>query len=122
MKIGTKVGAKRWPYAHAHPGCWNQPWVGTVVAKDDPRVWQGTIAFPGNRLPSAAKVKAHVEWCLSQGLLTGIPVLWNFDGPTGPRVYWEKPENVVPYADDLAAWELARAEAFALLSAPMKAA
>lgn len=122
-EIGTLVGAGRWPYAHAHPDCWNRPWAGTVLAKDDPRVWKGTIAFPGKRAPSAAKVKEHVEWCLAQGLLANeVPVLWHFDGKGGPRVYWEKVEKVVAYADDVVSWERARAEERALRSEERKAA
>lgn len=124
VEVGTLVGAGRWPFAHAHPDCWNQPWSGTVLDVLDPQVWKGTIAFPGKRAPSREKVRAHVEWCRNQGLLGGdeIPVLWHFDGKTGPRVYWEKVEKVVPYAEDLASWAAARELARAQWDEPRKAA
>jgi hypothetical protein len=58
--------------------------LGTVLAIDDPRAWQESIAFEGT--PSQEQVTAHVEWCLSQGLLgpSRTPVLWDFG-----KVYWD---------------------------------
>lgn len=110
--VGTEVGAERWPYSAAHPGCWGKPWKGIVLADDDPRAWVGTIAFPSDT-PDPAAVKAHVAWCRSQGLLGNtIAVLWDF-GSSGFQNHWERPAKVRPYADDLAAWEKERAAALA---------
>jgi hypothetical protein len=44
--------------------------------------------------------------------MRSVPVLWDF-GEHGKIVYWERPENVRAYADDVADWERERAEAFA---------
>jgi hypothetical protein len=63
-------------------------WRGTVLAANDPRAWQGTIAF-GDDLPSQEAVDAHLARLAARGIpLTGTPVLWDFD--TGPRVYWDR--------------------------------
>jgi hypothetical protein len=65
--------------------------VGTVLGKDDPRCWAGTIAFPESN-PSQADVSAHVARCEARGdLVCGVPgpaaqqpVLWDFG-----RIYWD---------------------------------
>lgn len=103
--VGAEVGAKRWPYFAAHPDCWGTPWKGIVLAINDPKAWQGTLAF-GLSLPSQEAVDRHVAVCLARGLgrLT-TPVLWNF----GDRheAFWETITSLRPYADDLRAWEQA---------------
>lgn len=108
IKPGTKVGAERWAYRAAHPGCWLKPWSGVVLDRDDPRAWEGSIAFPSKR-PNREAVRAHVAEHPS--LLQKVPVLWNFGGEK--RVFWESAANVRPYAEDVAAWKAARDAAFA---------
>ena len=109
--VGTEVGAERWPLAAAHPGCWGKPWKGIVLADDDPRAWAGTIAF-GSATPDPEAVRKHVAWCRSQGLLAkSIAVLWDFGDHF--QNHWESVGKVRPYAEDFAAWEAARAAAFA---------
>ena len=111
MKTGTKVGARRWAYSHAHPDCWYKPWHGFVLAQDDPRAWEKTLAFPGRR-PSDWEARDHVAWCHAEGLLdTVVPVLWHFEGEE-KVVHWERLEILVTYRNDLAAWRSERAGAY----------
>ena len=109
LPVGTEAGARRWPYHGAHDDCWGKPWKGVVLASDDPRAWRGTIAFPGELGdPPAEKVRAHVAWCHEQGLLSDVPVAWEFG-----KVYWERwadgPDSygVRPYGEDLVNWQRA---------------
>lgn len=109
--IGKRVGARRWPYYGSHPETWGQPHEGTVLAQDDPRAWAETLAF-SSKTPDPAAVARHVEHCHEQGLLnTEMPVLWDF--PHGQRVLWEKISGLRSAAEDRAAWEAERAQAFA---------
>jgi hypothetical protein len=113
IHVGMKVGAERWPYHAAHPGCWGKPWEGVVLAVDDPRAWTDTLAFPG-RTPTQEEVSAHV----ARFTFTGrTPVLWDF-GPHGLKAHWERTESLRPYGEDLAAWEAERAERLASYEAP----
>ena len=107
METGTKVGARRWPYAACHPDCWGRPWAGKTLAVDDPKAWAQSLAFPTAK-PKRAEVKAHVERCRAQGLLQDkTPVLWDFGDKT--RVYWEDTSSLRAYAQDLKEWEEAHA-------------
>lgn len=106
MKPGANVGAKRWPYAAAHPDCWEQPWSGTLLALDDPRAWAGTIAFPEAQ-PTRAAVRRHLA---KSEPSERVPVLWDF-GAIGLVVQWEQGASLRPYEADVAAWETARAAA-----------
>jgi hypothetical protein len=109
LTVGVLVGSRRWPMAHAHPGCWLPPWSGILLAQNDLRAWQGTLAFPRDVLLTQAAVDHHVAWCHGEGLLRDRwPVLWAFNQP---RVWWES--DLRPYALDLADWDQARAAAFA---------
>ena len=69
---------------------------GVVLPPDAPTAWAGSIAFPNSdehNPPDAERVRAHVEWCLSQGLLRGrYPVAWSFG-----KVYWEGADSLFPY-------------------------
>jgi hypothetical protein len=106
LPIGSIVGAKRWPYSGNHVDCWAPPWQGTLLAQNDPRAWQGSLAF-GSRdsLPDQGAVNDHVAWCKAQGLLdTHSPVLWDF-GTHGHKVHWETAASLRPYAQDRAEWE-----------------
>ncbi len=111
LPIGAAVGARRWAYNAAHPRCWLKPWRGVLLAQTDPRAWRNSVAFPTLR-PNREAVAAHVAWCRSWGGMKTVPVLWDF-GARGKVVYWERPENVRAYADDMAEWERERAAAFA---------
>lgn len=106
--LGVTVGAQRWPQP-LHSGA--QPWKGVVLAFNDKRAWEKSVAFgsPADSL-SQADIDLHVKWCLDQGLLrNSVPVLWDFN-PT-PRVYWTNPVNLVEYEEDLRRWKLARQQA-----------
>jgi hypothetical protein len=105
---GTKVGARRWPYHGAHPGCWGRPWAGVVLALDDPRAWAGSIAFP-TATPDPAAVTAHVRKCILAGGCTEVPVLWTFGAEQ--KIYWSRPAHLRPYAVDLEEWARERGEA-----------
>lgn len=109
IAIGTEVGARRWPYHHAHPGCWGAPWKGTLLAKTDPRAWANTMAFP-TPTPNPTAVRRHVRD--HAGFLTSVPVLWDF-GTDGFKVYWEPPAALRTYLQDVAVWERERAGALA---------
>lgn len=113
---GTEVGCEyRWPYDHAHPDCWQEPHKGVVLALDDPRAWNNSLAFPGSMYPDGppqAALTAHVEKCLANGLLTThVPVLYTntLDGTT--FMQWDS--KLRPYADELTAWATAKAERLA---------
>ena len=98
---GTEVGAERWPWSSAHPDCWWRPWKGVVLSLTDPRVWRGTLAFPRGE-PDPAAIREHVARYPSLGA-SRVPVLWEFG-----QVEWERVEAVRRYADDHAAWDVAR--------------
>lgn len=106
---GTEVGAERWPLSAAHPDCWGLPWKGVVLSAADPRAWRETLAFP-RREPNATAVREH----LARHPLLGasrVPVLWEFG-----EIHWEPADGLRPYAEDVAAWALARRAAFARTS------
>lgn len=116
--IGSKVGARRWPNYGNHPDGWGRPWSGIVIARHDPRAWIGSIAFSHAEAPSPAEVLSH---CLRHWptLQDKIPVVWTFRDAYGKeyeKVYWEPVGGVWPYAEDLQAWLLAKAEARGLSS------
>jgi hypothetical protein len=106
LNIGTLVGAGRWPYSHMHSNGWGTPWSGTLLARDDPRAWAGTLAFPESD-PDPEAVKKHVKRCDEQLWLdTRVPVLWDFG--TYSRVLWEDKESLRPYDEDVRQWHIAR--------------
>ena len=105
VHVGDAVGAGRCPPA-------GPPWMGILLAVDDPRAWAGTLAFPRpagadvDWEPEAAAVKAHVAKCAAQGdVITSVPVLWDFK--TYRRVWWERPESLRPYAEEHEEWKQA---------------
>lgn len=109
---GTEVGCEyRWPYDHAHPDCWQPPHKGVVLALDDPRAWRGSVAFPRAEMLTPEAVTKHVEWCLSEKLLFDkVPVLYTQE--SGEQfMQWDS--KLRPYAEELAAWEAARAAKYA---------
>lgn len=110
MEKGTKVGARRWPNHGAHPECWGRPHAGIVLASNDPRAWQGTLAF-GDRLPTKDEVDRHLAWIEANvpNRQPSVPVLWDFNGQL--VAYWEKVESLQPYALDLEQWMQSRSQA-----------
>lgn len=69
---------------------------GVVLPPDAPAAWAASLAFPdidAQNPPGAERVRAHVEWRLSQGLLRGrYPVAWSFG-----KVYREGVDALFPY-------------------------
>ncbi len=55
---------------------------GIVLAVNDPRAWEGSIAFGGG-LPTVAQVDAHLANPRISPFVKDIPVLWSFG-----KVYW----------------------------------
>jgi hypothetical protein len=95
---GTEVGMMRWPYQASHPDCWEKPHKGEVLPIDDLLAWHGV---PADEIPeAAARMAAAGEY---------IPVAWSFG-----KVYWEPVKSLMPYAEDVAAWELSRTTAYML--------
>lgn len=106
LRVGTVVGARRWPYFANHPGCWGTPWKGEVLALNDPRAWAKNVM-----LSTQQKIDAHVAWCDLQGLFEdSVPVLWTFGDEK--IVYFQTASNLRPYAVDYLDWQAARAAAF----------
>ena len=104
LPIGSEVGQlDRIP-----PG--GEPWKGILLASDDPAAWAGTAAFPkpygaaADWLPAAEAVKAHVAKCREWGWDNTVPVQWDFRDH-GKKVYWHKPDTLLPYAEVYSAWK-----------------
>jgi len=114
MLAGAEVGCRyRWPNDGCHPDCWQLPLKGIVLEQTDPRAWKGSLAFPcrDGALPDADKVKAHVERCHDEGLLTDkVPVVYEGVDAAGPFLQWDSIDQLLPYADMVAEWENTRAE------------
>lgn len=51
FKVGTFVGAKRWPNHASHPDAWGKPIGGKVLEFCDIRAWANTIQFPMDNPP-----------------------------------------------------------------------
>lgn len=109
-RVGDDVGAQRWPFHANHPSNWGVPHRGVLLDRKDPRAWANTAAFP-TPTPDADAVARWVDRVEREFGSTTVPVLWDF----GDRqvVYWERPERVVPYADDIHHWSLERNRALA---------
>lgn len=106
---GTVVGCEyRWPYDSSHPGCWEKPHKGVVLALDDPRAWKGTLKFPGAELPDQQAVTDHVNKLLQQAelLRDSVPVLWTNTMNGSEFLMWDS--KLRPYDEELAAWESER--------------
>lgn len=108
---GTEVGcSSRWPYRHYHPDNWMPPHKGIVLALDDPRAWRGSLAFP-NEPPTQEECTDHVVNCCGRGLLfDAVPVLWTSSLNGEQFMQWDS--KLRPYAEELAAWEAARKDAY----------
>jgi len=102
-KPGDAVGAERWPLVSAHPDVWEWPHSGIVLARNDPRAWEGTFAVH----PTQAEVDAHLIAIDARGGTKGetVPVAWSF---ASGRVYWEPIARLRPFGEDVTAWEAAR--------------
>lgn len=116
--VGMVCGASRWPNFSNHPDCWGAPWKGRVLAINDPRAWERTVAF-GPRLPTQDEVDEHIRRVRAvfpspsvpgdgDPFAGTVPVLWEFG-----EVRWDKVTSIRPYAEDLADWEQQRNRRFA---------
>lgn len=115
LPVGTAVASRhRWPYDSAHPDCWAPPHKGVILAKDDPRAWFDTIAYPSSRYPDGpnqAEVSTWVNQCLAEGWLVGrVPVLWTCSMTGQKFVQWEDCEKLAHYYDGLNHWKGERHE------------
>jgi len=107
LKVGTWVGAGRWPARNAHPDHWPRPLRGQVLDFCDVRAWANSIQFPED-VPHAGEVMGVALKMKAEGRLDGLtPVCWEFDGHR--RVLWEKTATLRPYEDDVELWKAARA-------------
>ena len=103
LQVGDKVGAGRFPLN-------GKPWSGILLSVCDPRAWKGTLAFPvpdsedSDWLPDVQKIREHVVRCATRGdNISGLPVLWDFGAYK--RVWWERPESLVPYEEEYREWK-----------------
>jgi len=104
--VGMSVGARRWPYHGAHPGCWATPLRGTVLDKSSAKAWEGTWYEEHDQARHS-----HLRWCEQEGLLEStVPVLW-ISSSGEEFVFWESSRCLRPYAEDLAEWLRHRAQA-----------
>src|SRR6476620_11140049 len=107
LKVGTLVGAGRWPNQTAYPDRWEKPVAGKVIDFCDIRAWANSVYFPVDN-PHPGEVMGLALKLQEQGLLQGLtPVSWDFS--THQRVLWEKTSSLRPYAEDLALWRAATA-------------
>ena len=107
FKVGSLVGAGRWPNQHAHPDLWHRPIAGQVIDFCDVRAWANSIYFPSDN-PHAGDVMGLALKLREQGVLEGLtPVYWDF--LTHQRVMWEKTSALRSYADDLSLWRACKA-------------
>ena len=107
LKVGSWVGAGRWPNRNAHPDHWSKPVRGQVLDFCDVRAWANSIHFPED-VPHAGDVMGVALKLQTEGRLNGLtPVCWEFD--THRRVLWEKTSGLRPYEDDVLLWKAARA-------------
>ena len=102
FKVGTWVGAKRWPNRAAHPDLWGQPFGGRVLSVDEPVAWSHSFDFP-TATPNSVDVMNHVIRLRKEGKLDGrVPVLWNF--LTHRLIQWEPEDRLRTYQEDLILW------------------
>jgi hypothetical protein len=107
FKVGTVVGAGRWPNQTAHPDLWQKPIAGQVIDFCDVRAWANSIYFPTDN-PHPGEVMGLALKLQEQGVLDGLtPVYWDFDGHQ--RVMWEKTSQLRSYTDDVSLWRAAKA-------------
>ena len=107
FKVGTTVGAGRWPNRKAHPEQWQKPLAGQVLDFCDVRAWANSIHFPTDN-PHPGEVMGLALRLKEQGVLADLtPVLWDFG--THERVYWEQTALLRPYAEDVSLWRASRA-------------
>jgi hypothetical protein len=117
LPSGLVVGCRyRWPQSSSHPDCWEVPHKGIVLALDDVRAWKNTLAFPELSWPDGPiqeYVTEHVQKHLDLGhWKKEVPVLYTAaDGDE--FMQWDT--QLLPYDQELTAWEEARAAARARL-------
>lgn len=107
LKVGTWVGAGRWPNETAHPDQWQKPLRGQIIDFCDVRAWANSLHFPED-VPHAGDVMGFALRMKTEGKLDGLtPVFWDFI--THRRVYWEKTARLRTYEEDVLLWRAARA-------------
>jgi hypothetical protein len=107
LKVGSVVGAGRWPNQKAHPDQWHKPISGQVIDFCDVRAWANSIYFPMDN-PHAGDVMGLALKLQEQGVLEGLtPVCWDF--LTHKQVMWEKTSSLRSYAEDLSLWRACKA-------------
>jgi hypothetical protein len=101
-KVGTLVGAGRWPNQREHPNHWEKPLAGQVIDFCDARGWANSIYFPTDN-PHPGDVMSMALKLQEQGALEGLtPVYWDF--VSHHRVTWEKTSALRPYEEDVSLW------------------
>ena len=106
FKVGTWVGAGRWPNRAAHPDHWGQPFGGRVLAADDTVAWSHSFEFPTS-VPSSAEVMNLVIRLRKEGKLDGrVPILWDFK--THRVVQWESEQRLRTFQEDMILWRAAK--------------
>ena len=92
LPVGTKVHCS---YRHARKDS-TQPWIettheGVVIADNDPRIWENTLAFHG--LPTQEQVDQHLKWCAANGLTfeEHTAIAWNYG-----KFQWDSTDEVYP--------------------------
>ena len=107
FRVGSWVGASRWPNRAAMPDLWGRPIGGQVMDVMAPQAWANTPLFPTGQ-PDGALVMNHVLDLRKEGLLEGVvPVMWDFQGSR--QIKWEMVEKLRPYSDDIHLWNATRA-------------
>lgn len=107
LKVGTLVGAGRWPNQSAYPDLWEKPLAGKVLDFCDIRAWANSIYFPTDN-PHPGEVMTLALKLREQGVLEGVtPVHWDLH--SHQKVTWEKTSSLRPYAEDVALWKAAKA-------------
>lgn len=106
-RVGSWVGASRWPNRAAHPSQWGKPIGGQILEIESPAAWAGTPDFPVS-LPDSAQVMDHVMALRKAGKLDGVlPVMWEYGD--GHRVIrWERASSLRPYSEDIQLWNAAK--------------
>lgn len=107
LKVGTWVGAGRWPNQDAHPNQWDKPVRGQVLDFCDVRAWANSVYFPED-VPHAGDVMGVALKLKAEGRLDNLtPVYWDFT--THRRVLWERASRLRPYEEDVLLWRAAKA-------------
>ena len=107
IRVGSWVGASRWPNRAAHPDKWGRPIGGQVLDVMSTCVWAHTLEFPVPQ-PDGGLVMAHVMSLRKQGKLDGVvPVLWDYGDHR--QIRWERVDGLRQFSDDIRLWRASKA-------------